>query len=68
MKKKILLTVEAKSLETEFIHKTSSSILKVDLRVPKVNYQRSDWSSKQDREKVWFGFIHCGINNHKFRV
>lgn len=68
MKKKILLTVEAKSLETEFIHKTLSSILKVDLRVPKVNYQRSDWSSKQDREKVWFGFIHCGINNHKFRV
>ena len=40
MKKKILLTVDAKSLETEFIQKTSSSILKVDLRVPKVNYQR----------------------------
>ena len=40
MKKKILLTVDAKTLETEFIQKTSSSILKVDLRVPKVNYQR----------------------------
>ena len=40
LKKKILLTVEAKSLETEFIQKTSSSILKVDLRAPGVNYQR----------------------------
>ena len=41
-KKKMLLTLGAKNLEekVEFIQETSSSLLEVDLKVSKVNYQR----------------------------